>query len=155
ASSGDPRRAAQLYARASELAPDLPLPHDRRGALLKLAGEPIEAFAALRRAGTLRSPGHAPDLERLLGPRLDDSLANMLAKPKKLQVDPDVQHMLASVGTGNDIAIRIKEGKHAYDSEVLVISPTAVHWTGVVPQVLTQFGRVSDGGAQEFTDKGF
>jgi hypothetical protein len=153
--SGDTRRAAQLYTQAAALAPDLPLPHDRRGMLLKLAGEPIEAVAALRQARLLRAPSDARALEELLAPKLDDTIAKMLAKPRTLVMNREVQNLLdITRRSPGEIAVRIKEKKAGYGSEVFVVSPTEVHWTGAVPQMLTKFGKVSGLGTKEFADKG-
>jgi hypothetical protein len=153
---GDPRRAAALYTRAATLAPELPLTHDRRGVLLRLAGEPVEAMAALRLATMLRLPTRASALEELFGSKHDDTIARMVARPKKLAIGADVQSLLDAIDTGVDeIDVRIQERKRGDGSDVFVASPTGVYWMGAVPQVLTQFGKVSDRGAKEFADKGY
>jgi hypothetical protein len=132
------------------------LPHDRRGALLRQAGEPLEALGAFRRAWALRAPDLAAALKEDSGSGVDEYIAKMIAKPKKLDVSTEMQRMFEKVSKGsNQIAVQIQEGKRGTDSKVFVVSPTDVYWTGAVPQLLAKFGKVSDQGAKEFTDKGY
>jgi len=154
--TGDLHRAVELYARVAELAPDLALPHDRRGVLLREAGQPVEAIAAFRRARLLRAPETPDGLEHLMAFDVNEHIAKMIATPKKVEFGLDMKHLLDQVDvTRNQINVQITDRKPGVDSNVFVVSPTQLHWTGAVPQVLTQFGEVSDQGAQEFTDKGY
>jgi hypothetical protein len=152
---GDVRGAAQAYARAAALAPDLPLPHDRRGMLLQQAGDSAGALTALRTAEILRAPRHTRELKELFSTP-DPTIAQMLGRPKPFTLNAQDEKLLNRIASKPHEEIMVRIGAPAgRNPDVLVIGPSHVYSTGAVPQILKTYGKVLDRGSLSFPDKGY